>query len=71
MRAGAPAVVIMCVTGLGFAGCAPAGGPETTTAQSSASGAGSARNSYQDWPFGPYQVVENWPKPLPDTTPLA
>src|SRR5687768_11538593 len=24
------------------------------------------RQSAQDWPFGPYQVVENWPKPLPD-----
>lgn len=22
--------------------------------------------SAQDWPFGPYQVVANWPKPLPD-----
>src|SRR5262245_58144117 len=25
------------------------------------------RRSAQDWPFGPYQVVANWPKPLPDT----
>jgi DNA-binding beta-propeller fold protein YncE len=25
------------------------------------------RQSFQDWPSGPYQVVENWPKPLPDT----
>jgi DNA-binding beta-propeller fold protein YncE len=24
------------------------------------------RWSYQDWPTGPYKVVENWPKPLPD-----
>ncbi|HVS24132.1 MAG TPA: hypothetical protein VMU03_10450, partial [Gammaproteobacteria bacterium] len=23
--------------------------------------------SYQDWPTGPYKVVENWPKPLLDT----
>ncbi|HET9949015.1 MAG TPA: hypothetical protein VFQ22_08845 [Longimicrobiales bacterium] len=22
--------------------------------------------SYHDWPTGPYQVVEDWPKPLPD-----
>ena len=29
--------------------------------------AGTNRQSAQDWPFGPYQVVENWPKPLPDT----
>ena len=25
------------------------------------------RQSAQDWPFGPYQVVVGWPKPLPDT----
>jgi hypothetical protein len=25
------------------------------------------RQSAQDWPFGPYQIVANWPKPLPDT----
>ena len=25
------------------------------------------RQSLQDWPTGPYRVVENWPKPLPDT----
>src|SRR5688572_27704539 len=25
------------------------------------------RQSVQDWPTGPYRVVENWPKPLPDT----
>ena len=25
------------------------------------------RWSYQDWPTGPYRVVEGWPKPLPDT----
>ena len=25
------------------------------------------RRSAQDWPFGPYQIVANWPKPLPDT----
>ena len=24
------------------------------------------RQSGQDWPFGPYQIVEDWPKPLPD-----
>src|SRR5499433_2241510 len=27
----------------------------------------SARWSHQDWPTGHYKVVENWPKPLPDT----
>ncbi len=25
------------------------------------------RWSYQDWPTGHYKVVDNWPKPLPDT----
>jgi DNA-binding beta-propeller fold protein YncE len=33
--------------------------------QGQASGAN--RQSVQDWPWGPYQVVENWPRPLPDT----
>ena len=33
--------------------------------QAPASAAG--RQSAQDWPFGPYQIVANWPKPLPDT----
>ena len=28
---------------------------------------GADRRSAQDWPFGAYQVVANWPKPLPDT----
>jgi len=35
----------------------PAGGP----------GANGERWSYQDWPTGPYTVVPDWPKPLPDT----
>ena len=25
------------------------------------------RQSHQDWPTGPYRVVDNWPQPLPDT----
>jgi DNA-binding beta-propeller fold protein YncE len=28
---------------------------------------GTNRQSVQDWPWGPYQVVDNWPKPLPDS----
>src|SRR5262245_56108929 len=28
---------------------------------------GTNRQTDQDWPFGPYRVAENWPKPLPDT----
>ena len=40
-----------------------------TSADASQAGASQTakRNSYQDWPTGPYKVVENWPKPLPDT----
>src|SRR5687767_13759861 len=57
------AVVFTCAASFG---CAPAGDPETTSAQSGAPAAGS-RNSHHEWPSGPYQVVENWPKPLPDT----
>jgi len=42
-----------------IAGCGGTGGPGAgETAES--------RWSYQDWPTGPYQVVENWPRPLPD-----
>ena len=67
MRAIVPTFAAVVILGLGLAGCVSANRPETATAQSSASGAGSARNSYQEWPTGPYQVVENWPKPLPDT----
>ena len=26
-----------------------------------------ARRSLQDWPTGHYKVVDNWPKPLPNT----
>jgi len=32
-----------------------------------AQGPAVSRRSHQDWPSGPYSVVENWPKPLPDT----
>src|SRR3990172_11130472 len=45
----------------GFSACAPA----EEAPQSG--GASSARQSYQDWPTGPYQVAADWPKPLPDT----
>jgi hypothetical protein len=31
-----------------------------------AEGTSPVRQSAQDWPFGPYQVVEDWPRPLPD-----
>jgi sugar lactone lactonase YvrE len=38
-----------------------------TAAQGPSKAPASGRWSYQDWPTGPYRVVENWPKPLPDT----
>jgi DNA-binding beta-propeller fold protein YncE len=63
-----------------LAGCGP---PQSQSPPPAAQGAarygtpsadappgGAARKepwSYQDWPTGPYKVVENWPKPLPDT----
>ncbi len=42
--------------------------PASTAPASSAPALPAAvRHSTQDWPFGPYQIVENWPRPLPDT----
>src|SRR5437899_9662914 len=40
---------------------------QSPAAQGQAQPQPSGRWSYQDWPTGPYKVVENWPKPLPDT----
>jgi hypothetical protein len=40
--------------------------PEAPKPAASAA-APAVRNSTQDWPTGAYQVVEGWPKPLPDT----
>ena len=67
--------------GLQLAGCEQSqsrGAQSPTAAQSTArygtpdasshgSTGGREPWSYQDWPTGPYKVVENWPKPLPDT----
>jgi hypothetical protein len=39
--------------------------PQQTSAATDA--AAPSRRSHQDWPTGHYQVVEGWPKPLPDT----
>src|SRR6185503_15222561 len=55
---------------ISLAGCEPAPPAASTAAAppaATASAAPQARNSYQDWPTGGYRVVENWPKPLPDT----
>ena len=46
-----------------LAGCGRGNPPAPATGASTAEG----RRSHQDWPTGPYRVVEGWPKPLPDT----
>jgi DNA-binding beta-propeller fold protein YncE len=38
-----------------------------TTSQAQTQSGSKPRWSYQDWPTGHYKVVDNWPKPLPDT----
>src|SRR5688572_30400706 len=55
-----------------LAGCEQGASPGATAEQSAPPAPpGSARPdgrwSYHDWPTGHYRVVENWPKPLPDT----
>jgi DNA-binding beta-propeller fold protein YncE len=44
----------------GLASCTPAGD------SAAAPMAGGEPWSYHDWPTGPYRVVPDWPKPLPD-----
>jgi len=55
---------MLLVSSLGMAACPPAGEEGGTPA--GGPGATGERWSYQDWPTGPYQVVPNWPQPLPD-----
>ncbi|MSR16068.1 MAG: hypothetical protein EXR86_16265, partial [Gammaproteobacteria bacterium] len=50
------ALLALPVLALGALSCLPALAAESNT-----------RQSMQDWPTGPYQVMENWPQPLPDT----
>jgi DNA-binding beta-propeller fold protein YncE len=45
-------------------GCTPAS-DSRESAPSPVTGT-ALRQSGQDWPFGPYQIVDDWPKPLPD-----
>ena len=47
--------------------CSPAGKEASTAAPAAATATPATRQSFQDWPTGPYKVAENWPKPLPDT----
>ena len=49
-----------------LAGC---GGTNSEAPKSEAKSA--QRWSYQDWPTGPYKVVEGWPKPLTRHAPLS
>jgi len=52
------------VTGLvliGLVGCANEGPAPAASGSNSGE-----RWSFHDWPTGPYRVVEDWPKPLPD-----
>jgi DNA-binding beta-propeller fold protein YncE len=62
-KASTIAIVIAVASLAGLQGCAPAGEP---TAPAGQPAAGATRQSHQDWPTGHYQVVENWPQPLPD-----
>ena len=48
---------------IGLARCAPAGNGDMANPDTRAVG---ERWSYHDWPTGPYQVDEDWPRPLPD-----
>src|SRR5688572_12523079 len=57
-----------------LAGCDQSAAPGTPAAPAAvpaaatpAAGRPDGRWSYHDWPTGHYRVVENWPKPLPDT----
>ena len=72
-RASLPSLLVAAtfLATFGLASCerndsaAPAAEPAVTAAAAPAAPA--ERWSYHDWPTGHYQVVENWPKPLPDT----
>ena len=48
---------------LGLVACSPA---EDNRDRPGSGAPTTLRQSAQDWPFGPYQVVEDWPRPLPD-----
>ena len=60
-----PAIAILTVAACVLAGASACNRAEPEKAAAAASAP--ERWSYQDWPTGPYRVVQNWPKPLPDT----
>ena len=55
-----PAAALLAMLGLG------ACGTDTVTQAPEEERTDAPRWSFQDWPTGPYQVVDNWPKALPD-----
>ncbi|MCH8813365.1 MAG: hypothetical protein IID07_16195, partial [Gemmatimonadetes bacterium] len=62
-----PLLMVLLLMVAGLASCDQAGNQGVGEAQAPGmEAAGMDRWSYQDWPTGPYQVVLDWPKPLPD-----
>src|SRR5687768_6798853 len=59
-----PWLVALALLPLWVAGCSSNGTPAS---EGETEGTKRGRSSHQDWPTGHYKVVENWPKPLPDT----
>jgi DNA-binding beta-propeller fold protein YncE len=54
-----PAFALLMAT---LAACTTTNEPASPNTQSTPD----ERQSAQDWPFGPYQIVDDWPQPLPD-----
>ena len=64
---------VLVIPALALGGCASGEDPGSGGESALAGGADAAmadesqaRWSYHNWPTGPYQVVEDWPRPLPD-----
>lgn len=57
--------LLTILSGLAFLGLTGCSGDTETQAAEAPDGS-AERWSYHDWPTGPYRVVEDWPKPLPD-----
>src|SRR5690606_6619662 len=58
------ATALLVAVAAGLTMCGRGGGVAPADAPAADEG---ARHSTQDWPYGPYRIVENWPRPLPDT----
>jgi hypothetical protein len=66
MRRNHPSLRLLAVLpGVALLGLASCNSDQTAGAAQSAGGQ-AERWSYHDYPTGPYQVVEGWPRPLPD-----